>query len=71
MQETVGYKAKKEMDEILYKDSGIYRNRQIRKATTITLKHAYQEIEVLWDEEVKYRPGFLVDGEYAKIPVLF
>ena len=71
MKETIGYKASKEMEEMLYKDSGIYKYKQIKKAASITLKSAHQEIELLWNQDVKYRPGFAIDGEYAKIPVIF
>ncbi|MBP3201130.1 MAG: hypothetical protein J6M39_05745 [Lachnospiraceae bacterium] len=71
MKETIGYKASKEMEEMLYKDSGIYKYKQIKKAASITLKSAHQEIELLWNQDVKYRPGFAIDGEYAKIPVFF
>ncbi len=71
MKETIGYKASKELEEMLYKDSGIYKYKQIEKAAAITLKSAHQEIEILWNQDVKYRPGFAIDGGYAKIPVFF
>ena len=71
MQETIGYKASKEMEELLYKDSGIYKYKQVNKAEIVTLKSAYEEIGIYWDQDVKFRPGFSVDADTAKLPVFF
>lgn len=71
MVETVGYKATKEMDSALFSDALIFRNKQIEKVAVVTLKSAFDEIEILWNQEVKYRQEFSIDGDYAKIPVFF
>ena len=68
---TAAYQAERELDTILYQDSGFYRNQQYTKATALTLKTTYEEIRILWKEEVKYRPNFSVVGETVNIPVIF
>lgn len=68
---TVAYHAEKELDEILYKDSGLFRNNQYSKVNIINLQTMYEEIEILWDEELKYRPNFLIKEDKVSIPVIF
>lgn len=69
--ETVAHQAEQELDTILYQDSGIYRNQQCTKATAVVLKTMYEEIQILWDQEMKYRPNFSVLDNLVTIPVLF
>ena len=68
---TAAYQAERELDTILYQDSGFYRNQQYTKATSVTLKTTYEEIRILWKEELKYRPNFSVVGENVNMPVIF
>ena len=42
----------------MYQDSGLYRNQQYQRADIINLQTMYEEIRLLWNEEVKYRPNF-------------
>lgn len=58
MNESIGYKAKKELEKIIYNDSGIYRFKQYKKAESTQVLMSYDEIKILWDQEIKYRPGF-------------
>ncbi len=67
---TAAYHAERELDSIIYQDSGIYRNQQYAKANVVTLQTMYEEIAILWDQELKYRPNFSVVGEVLTIPVL-
>lgn len=68
---TAAYHAERELDTLLYLDSGMYREKQYEKAHTVILQTMYEEIGILWKEEVKYRPSFsTVEGE-AHIPVIF
>ncbi len=68
---TAAYHAERELDTLIYQDSGLYRNRQYENANTVSLQTMYEEIKLLWDQEVKYRPGFgIVDGT-VNIPVIF
>lgn len=71
MQETVGYKAKAELKDILYKDSGFYKFKQFSKASSVTLKTDYDEIEILWEQDLKFRPGFSVMDDRAIMPTIF
>lgn len=68
---TVAYHAEQELDQMMYQDSGLFRNRQCTRANTIVLKTMYEEIEILWDQELKYRPNFSVVDAKVNIPVLF
>lgn len=71
MNESVGYKAKKELEKIIYEDSGIYRFKQYKKANSLQLLTAYDEIKIFWDQEIKYRLGFSVENDMVNMPVIF
>jgi hypothetical protein len=68
---TAAYHAERELDALMYQDSGIYRNQQYQKAISVTLRTMYEEISILWDEELKYRPNFSVVDSVVNIPVIF
>lgn len=68
---TAAYHAERELDTLLYQDSGIYRNQQYEKANTVLLQTMYEEIPILWEEELKYRPNFLVTEDHVNMPVIF
>ena len=68
---TAAYHAERELDEVMYQDSGIYRNQQYDRAVAVSLQTMYEEIAILWDQEVKYRPNFGVTDSVVSIPVIF
>lgn len=68
---TAAYHAERELDTLMYQDSGIYRSMQHSRALTISLQTMYEEIAILWDQELKYRPNFSVTNEAVQIPVIF
>jgi len=68
---TLAYHAERELDTLMYQDSGIYRNRQYSKANAVTLKTMYEEISLLWKEELKYRPNFSTVEDVVNMPVIF
>lgn len=68
---TAAFHAEREMDTMLYQDTGIYRNQQFEKANTISLQTMYEEIAILWKEDLKYRPGFDTRNGEVSIPVIF
>ncbi len=68
---TAAYHAERELDTLMYQDSGMYRNQQYGKADVINLQTMYEEIRILWDQELKYRPGFSVVGGTVNIPVIY
>lgn len=68
---TLAYHAERELDTLMYQDSGLYRNKQYSKANALTLKTMYEEIAILWKEELKYRPNFSTVDDVVNMPVLF
>jgi len=62
--------AENELNTVLYQDSGMFRNQQYSKAISVTLKTMYEEIAILWDKELKYRPNFSVVNSVVNTPVL-
>ncbi len=68
---TAAYHAERDLDALMYQDSGMYRNRQYGKANVISLQTMYEEIRLLWDQELKYRPGFDTVGGAVSVPVIF
>ena len=68
---TVAYHAERELDELMYNDDTLFRNQQYGKANTISLQTMDSEIKILWDTELKYRPGFSTVDGVVNIPVIF
>ncbi len=68
---TAAYHAERELDTLLYQDSGMYRDHQCSKAASIILNTMYEEIAILWDQELKYRPNFSVVDGVVNIPAIF
>ncbi len=68
---TVAFQAERELDTLLYQDTGMFRNEQYKKANIICLQTMYEEIHILWNQELKYRPSFSTLGESVNIPVIF
>ena len=68
---TAAYHAERELDTLMYQDTGLYRNQQYTRANVINLQTMYEEIRILWDQELKYRPSFSVVGDTVNIPVIF
>jgi hypothetical protein len=44
---------------------------QYGKANSVILKTMYEEIAILWKEELKYRPNFSTEHDRVKMPVIF
>lgn len=68
---TAAYHAERDLDALLYQDSGLYRNQQYAKGSAVTLQTTYEEIAILWDQELKYRPSFATTEEAVTMPVIF
>lgn len=67
---TVAYYAERELDTMMYTDTGIYRSHQYSKANSVVLRTMYEEIPLLWNTELKYRPNFSTSGDMVNIPVI-
>ena len=68
---TAAYHAERELDTLMYQDSGMYRNQQYTRANTINLQTMYEEIKILWDQELKFRPNFATVDGMVNLPVIF
>ncbi len=68
---TAGFYAEKELEEMLYQGTGLYRDLQHEKATAITLKTMYEEINLYWKLDVKLREGFEVINNEVLMPTFF
>ncbi len=68
---TVAYHAERELNGLMYQDTGMYRNFQYDKAVSITLQTMYEEIQILWKEELKFRPNFSTENGVVTLPVIF
>ena len=68
---TVAYHAERDLDTLMYQDTGMYRNQQYSKANVINLQTMYEEIKILWNQELKYRPNFSTVDGVVNIPVIF
>lgn len=68
---TAAYHAERDLDTLMYQDTGIYRNKQYAKANSLVLRTMYEEISILWDQELKYRPNFSTVDDVVNMPVIF
>ena len=68
---TMASNAEQDLSSILYSDSGIYRNRQFSHADAITLQTTYDEIFILWNQELKYRSNFSTVNQVVNMPVIY
>ena len=68
---TVAYNAENELTDIMYKDSGIYRDNQFKKMKSVILRTTFEEIELLWNEPLNMRNGFSTDNNCVIVPTIF
>lgn len=55
---TTAANASKELEDILYNDTGLFKVNQFKKAFPIVLETIYEEIKILWNQEAQFRHGF-------------
>ncbi|SHK30352.1 YceG family protein [Tepidibacter formicigenes] len=73
-EETVAYKASKEINQVLHtEDSGVYTPWQFEDYNLVpnSLKTTYDELLILWKEEARFRPGFKVKDRMVFMPNIF
>lgn len=68
---TTAYNASRDLDNILYNDGCMFRNHHYSFCQTVTLKTTFEEIDLLWNAESKYRPGFSSDEHTVTVPNIF
>ncbi len=67
---TVAYNAEKDLETVIYDDTGLFRLRQHSNAIAVTLRTMYEEIFILWDQEIKLRPSFEILNDKVVIPTI-
>ena len=67
---TVAYHAEQDLTNILYDNTGMYRQRQYKHADTLKLQTMLEEINILWHETGTYRPGFETMDNTVLLPVI-
>ena len=68
---TSAFEAERELDGMLYEDSGMFRSHQYGKANAVLLKMTYEELFLYWDKALNLRPSFAAEEGAVTIPVLF
>lgn len=68
---TSAYKAERELDTLLYSGDTMFRSMQFSRMTSAVLQTTADEVEIYWDQDAMYRPGFRVDDDVVTVPVIF
>ena len=68
---TMAYNAERDLDTMMYSDTGMYRDMQFSKANIIKLSTTYEEINIYWKQETRFRPNFSTVDDIVNIPVIF
>lgn len=68
---TAAYHAERDLVQNLYQDTGMYRNKQYNKAIAVKLRTMYEELAIIWDKELRYRPNFSTIDDRVNMPVIF
>ena len=68
---TVAYNAESELTEIMYQDSGLYRDMQFSNMKSVILKTTFEEIDLLWKEPLNMRIGFSTANNCVTVPTIF
>ncbi len=68
---TAAYHAERDLDQIMYNDSIVFRDQQFGRANTIPLHTMDREIKILWNTDLKFRPNFSTVDGVVNIPVIF
>lgn len=68
---TTAYNTSRDLDTILYNDGNLFRDRQYHYCQTVTLKTTFEEINLLWSADAKYRTGFSSDENTVTVPNIF
>lgn len=68
---TAAYNASRELDQLLYNDTGMFRDRQFTRSRAVTLRTTYDEVWQLWHENAQFRPSFEAKDGIVHVPNLF
>ena len=67
---TTARNAERDLDSMMYSDTGMYRDMQFTKANVIILSTTYEEIAIYWKQEARFRPNFSTVDNVVNIPVI-
>ena len=68
---TIASKAEGEIQSVLYSgELGIFKDHQFSKAKVSYLDCTYDEIGILWNEELRMRQGFTVENDVVTLPTI-
>jgi len=67
---TTASAAQKELEEILYNDTGLFKVHQFKTTFPIVLETIYEEIKILWNQEAQFRQGFEILNNRVITPVI-
>ncbi len=68
---TAAYNASKELNDILYSGDTMFRDHQFENMRSVTLSTTYEEIDILWHQQSKYRTGFKAEKDIVDVPTIF
>lgn len=70
---TYAKQASQELEQTLYKDSGVYKPWQFIKGTTkpVLMNSIIEDTITYWNQEARFRPGFKTMGNVVYTPVFF
>lgn len=69
---TVASRAETEIMGVLYNgDLGIYKEHQYSSAEVTHLNCTYEEIAILWNEELRFREGFKTEDNVVTMPTIY
>lgn len=68
---TVAYNAERSLDTVLYGSDTLFRDFQFSDMKSSVLSTTYDEIQILWNQPARFRPGFEVNGDKVTVPVIF
>ena len=68
---TNAYNAERDLDTLLYNDNTMFRTHQFNYCENQTLKTTYDELNIMWHQEAKFRTGFNSRENYVVVPNLF
>ncbi len=68
---TAAAAAERDLNRTMSEDAGVYRAHQFSHAEAVVLRPALEEVYLLWDQELKFRTGFSVQGNVVTMPVIY
>lgn len=67
---TIAFQAEQEFHDMMHENAGVFFDHDYKYPVSMPLKSTYEELTILWNQELKYRPGFHVDGETVTMPII-